>query len=61
MDNRDVELSEVTRFYASLIKHTVNTLGLNLANVPLIMYKTPDFELHTVGKVRIRCRKIYDC
>ncbi|EFX84777.1 hypothetical protein DAPPUDRAFT_222696 [Daphnia pulex] len=52
-DNPVVELSEVKRFYSSLIKHTKNTIGLNLAAVPLIMYKTPDFELHTVGKVKV--------
>ena len=47
-----VEFDEVKRFHASLVRHTKQTLGLNLAAVPLVMYKTPDFELHCNGKVK---------
>ena len=46
-----MELDEVRHFHASLIRHTKEMLGLNLAAVPLIMYKTPDFELYSTGKV----------
>lgn len=49
--SRVVELNEVKRFHASLVRHTKQTIGLNLAAVPLAMYKTPDFELHASGKV----------
>lgn len=34
------------------MRHTYKILGLNLAAVPLIMYRTPDFELHATGKVK---------
>lgn len=49
-----VEFDEVKRFHASLVRHTKQTLGLNLAAVPLVMYKTPDFELHCNGKVKVK-------
>lgn len=49
-----VELDEVRHFHASLIRHTKEMLGLNLAAVPLIMYKTPDFELYSTGKVKVK-------
>jgi len=52
-DSRTVESHQVRRFHASLVKHTRETIGVNLAAVPLVMYKTPDFELHATGKVRV--------
>ena len=54
-DNLNVQSSEVKRFHTSLVIHTQNTLGLNLDAVPLLMYKTPDFELYAEGKVRTIC------
>ena len=50
-DSPIVELEEVRTFHASLVKHTKEIIGLNLAAVPLMMYKTPDFELYATGKV----------
>ena len=50
-DRPIVELEEVRTFHASLVKHTKEIIGLNLAAVPLMMYKTPDFELYATGKV----------
>lgn len=50
-NSRTLELHEVRTFHTCLVKHIHNTVGLNLSAIPLVMYKTPDFELHASGKV----------
>ena len=50
-DNPIVESEEVRKFHAYLLKHAREILGLNLAALPLMTYKTPDFELNAKGKV----------
>lgn len=44
-------LKEVQKFHASLVRHTQQIMGVNLAAIPLVVYKSPDFELHATGKV----------
>lgn len=53
-DSLIVELNEVKKFHDVLVRHTYKILGLNLAAIPLIMYRTPDFELHATGKVKVK-------
>ncbi|KAI9561925.1 hypothetical protein GHT06_012887 [Daphnia sinensis] len=53
-DSLVVELNEVKKFHDVLVRHTYQILGLNLAAVPLIIYRTPDFELHATGKVKVK-------